>query len=66
MMTAAHIARLREEVQSYVNQEARKGKPVSLSAIKEHIISRGWNLADGEMFADWVSKNITGGIDYKS
>lgn len=66
MMTAAHIARLREEVQSYVNQEARKGKPVSFSAIRQQIVSQGWNLADEEMFADWVSKNITGRIDYKS
>lgn len=67
MMTAAHIARLRQDVQTYVDQEqGRTGKPVALSSIEQHIISIGWNLADSSMFSDWVSNNIAGSIDYKN
>jgi len=66
MMTAAHIARLRQDVQSYVDRERRPGKAVAFSAIKKHVLSLGWNLADGEMFAGWVRSNISGTIDYKS
>lgn len=67
MMTAAHIRRLRQDVQDFVDAERKRtGKPVSLSSITKHVISLGWNLADAEMFSGWVSSNITGTIDYKS
>jgi hypothetical protein len=64
MMNNTHKARLRSDVQSFVNGQSQSGKPVAISSIQSHIISLGWNLVDSKMFAGWVSENISGNIDY--
>lgn len=62
----SHVPRLRSDVQSFVTEQNRSGKPVKMSAIEDHIIALGYNLADSEMFAGWVSENISGTIDYNN
>lgn len=65
MMTPAHIARLRRNTQDFVDEQKHQG-PVKMSDISKHIIALGWNMADREMFKEWVSQNITGPIDYQN
>jgi len=66
MMNQAHIAKLRRDTQSFVDNESRNGKRVKMSTISKHIVDIGWNMADKEMFKEWVQKNITGPIDFQA
>jgi hypothetical protein len=63
MMTPAHVARLRRDVQSFVDGQSGT---VKMSAISRHVRSLGWNMMDDQMFADWVRSNISGSIDYRN
>lgn len=62
----SHIPRLRCDVQSFVTEQSRSGKPVKISSIEAHVLGLGYNLVDSKMFAGWVSENISGTIDYNN
>ena len=63
MMTPTDIAFLKRDAQGFVDRHGGK-EPVQFSAICEHVATKGWRAVDREMFAEWVSKNIKGSIDY--
>jgi hypothetical protein len=59
-----HVARLTFDVQSYVNDENRRGNSALFSLICRHIAQLGYNMGDREMFKDWIKQHISGTIDF--